>query len=118
MNVIADPIVPKCTRGGPARPGAPSWHWCAELCPAAPGQPCKPPDGERWRPRGALRGFAAGSDVANWRTLRAALPSGELTEVQHRYLRWLAGWDLETTEAVASLFQFAGKGRNVEGGGQ
>jgi hypothetical protein len=106
-----DPVVPKCTRIGQERPGAPPWHWCDELCPAAPGQPCKPPDGERWRPRGERTGFRPGSAVANYRLLRGALPrAGELTEVQERYLRWLAGLDIETTEAVASLFQFAGKG--------
>jgi hypothetical protein len=46
-------------------------------------------------------------DVANYRRLRAALPEGELTERQQRYLRWLAGWDTDTAEAVASLFRFA-----------
>lgn len=85
--------VPQCTRGG---------HWCAELCPIAHGQPCKPPDGHAWQPRG---GAQRGSAVWNYRLLRNALPSGELTETQERYLRWLAGWDGDTTEAVESLLR-------------
>ena len=90
--------VPMCTRGN---------HYCAELCAVAHGLPCQPPDGNRWRPRGERSGFCQGSAVANYRLLREALPPGELSEPQQRYLRWLAQWDGPTTDAVASLFRFA-----------
>lgn len=66
-----------------------------------------PPEGDPWRPRGALIGFRSGSSVANYRLLREALPPGELTEHQQRYMRWLAQWDHDTAQAVASLFRFA-----------
>jgi hypothetical protein len=68
--------------------------------------PCVPPLGDRWIPRG---GFGRGSAVANYRLLRSELPAGALTEVQERYLRWLARWDDDTAQAVASLFRSSRK---------
>ena len=38
-------------------------------------------------------------------TLRSALAGIELTEQEERYIRWLAGWDLETVETFAGLFE-------------
>ena len=95
---LLDEMVPRCTRGN---------HYCTELCPSTRGEPCNPPVGDRWEPRGKRFGFRRGSAVANYRLLRSELPPGELTEVQERYLRWLAEWDGETAEAVASLLRLA-----------
>ena len=95
---MRDPIVPRCVRGN---------HYCTELCEVAHGLPCQPPAGDPWRPRGALRGFARGSAVANYCVLREALPEVELNEEQQRCLRWLAGWDDDTAQAVAGLFRLA-----------
>ena len=92
--------VPRCVRGA---------HWCAELCEVAHGQPCQPPAGEVWRPCGELRGFAPGSDVANYRVLVAELAGVELDDRQRQSLRWLAGWDGDTAAAIASLFRAARK---------
>lgn len=104
--MMPGPRVPLCVRLGPDGRS----HWCTELCEVEHGQPCKPPDGDRWRPRSTLHGMPdvrPGSCVANYRLLRNALPEGELTEQQQRSLRWLAGWDDDTAQAVASLFRFA-----------
>ena len=85
-----DRKVPRCTRGS---------HWCENLCPDAFGVPCSPPDEREfdwWKP-GKLAG-------KHYQTIKAALPAGiVLNEKQERYLRWLAGWDDETAEIVASL---------------
>lgn len=37
--------------------------------------------------------------------LRSALEGIELTEQEDRYLYWLSGWDLETVETFAGLFE-------------
>lgn len=99
---MTDRLVPRCVRGN---------HYCDELCEVAHGHPCEPPPGDPWEPRGAARGYGRGSAVWNYRTLREALPQGELTDEQQRCLRWLAGWDDPTARAVASLFRFARGGR-------
>jgi hypothetical protein len=61
---------------------------------------------------GALLGFVDVPGLPPWaaaqyRTLRAALPPGELSAQQERYLRWLSQWDGDTTDTIASLFRFA-----------
>jgi hypothetical protein len=37
--------------------------------------------------------------------LRSALDGIELTDQEDRYLYWLSGWDLETVETFAGLFE-------------
>lgn len=87
-----DRKVPPCTRGK---------HYCQDLCPDAFGVPCSPPSDREydwWTP-----GHLAGK---HYRTLKSAMPAEiALTEKQERYLRWLAGWDDETAEVVASLIK-------------
>lgn len=98
--------MPFCTRSGVAELAGgrrSERHYCDELCPLAPGQPCVAPAGSWWRPR------PNGLAVEHYRMLRAALPTHiVLTERQERYLRWFAKLaDQETAEVFAELFEGA-----------
>lgn len=97
---MIDRIVPKCARTDEQGRS----HHCTELCPDADGAPCVAPPGDWWRPRGDA--FQPGSFQHNYRRLREAVP-GDLDEKQRRYLRWLAQWDLETTDMLAEFFEIA-----------
>lgn len=98
--MFKDPVIPLCARVGVDG----RQHHCTELCPEADGLACSPPAGDWWLPR--CDGRRPGDFQHNYRRLRAVIP-GELDELQRRYLRWLAGWDLPTTDALIELFEIA-----------